>query len=285
MSLAAVLRGTTIGLIGAGNMGQALLKGLRAAGMPAQHLLVVETDTRYRRAAQREHGARATTLQALVQRSDAIILAVKPHDLRPVLAELGVVLKAGGRRRPAILSIAAGVRIAAIERLIGHAPVVRVMPNLAAKVGQGISVLAAGRWASRSDRALATAIFRCVGETVELPERLFDVVTAISGSGPAYFFLIFQALRDAGVRGGLPKVVAQRLAVRTALGSAQLVDYLGEDLETLIAQVASKKGTTEAALTVFRRRRLAQTIGAGVSAATRRSRQLSESLSQSSSRP
>ena len=149
------------------------------------------------------------------------------------------------------------------------------MPNLPAKVGCGITALAAGRLAGAPHRALAKAIFTSVGEVVEVPERMFDVVTAISGSGPAYFFLIFKALRDAGVRAGLPASAAQQLAVRTALGSARLVEETHADLAALITQVASKRGTTEAALKVFERRGLAAIIGAGVAAAAKRSRELS----------
>jgi len=126
-------------------------------------------------------------------------------------------------------------------------------------------------------RAIARRIFECVGTVVELPQRLFDVVTAISGSGPAYFFLIFRALRDAGVNEGLPKAVAERLAVQTALGAACLADGLAGDLDTLMAQVASKGGTTEAALKVLAGRHLAEILQGGVAAATKRSKELSSS--------
>jgi pyrroline-5-carboxylate reductase len=209
------------------------------------------------------------------QRCDVVIVAVKPQDMQPILQGLGCLL-AAQRRRVSVISIAAGVKTATIERTLGRCPVVRVMPNLAAKVGHAISALTGGRFATSSDRAVARAIFQCVGEVVELPERLFDVVTAISGSGPAYFFLIFKALRDAGVKGGLPKAIAERLAVYTALGSVHLVCGLPDELESMIAQVASKKGTTEAALKVFQRRHLAEVLQAGVLAATKRSRELTE---------
>ena len=195
------------------------------------------------------------------------------------LAEEATRLRRAWRGRkgaaPLVISIAAGVKIAAIERLLGRIAVVRVMPNLAAKVGCAMSAVAAGRWAAAGHRASARQIFESVGRVVELPERLFDAVTAISGSGPAYFFLIFRALRDAGARQGLPKPLAQQLAVQTALGAACVVDRLGEDLDRLMTQVASKGGTTEAALKVFERRKLAAILQAGVAAASQRSKELS----------
>ena len=274
-----LLQKHTIGLIGAGNMGQALLKGFVAAGLSPTRLAIVETQPTVQRLIRQRYGVLPATLQKVARRCDVILLAVKPQDLNEVLETLrhGV---AGRKRQVLIISIAAGVTLHALERRLGRAAVVRAMPNLTAKVGLAISAVAAGRFATRTDQTIARAIFQCVGEVVELPERLFDIVTAISGSGPAYFFLIFQALRDAGVKAGLSKAIAQRLAIQTALGSAQLVNDLHEPLETLIARVASKKGTTEAALRVFRKRHLAEILQAGVTAATRRSKELSWLLSK-----
>jgi len=269
------LRGKTIGMIGAGHMGQALIRGLRSAGVPATRLLVVEPKAGARRMVTRRDRVEFVRLTDIASRCDVGILAVKPQEAAGVLRELAGALSSSARRRMLVISIAAGLRLRAIERELGRAAVVRVMPNLAAKVGCAISAMAAGRWATRAHRETAEAIFQSVGEVVALPERHFDAVTALSGSGPAYFFLIFQALRDAGVRQGLPKAVAQRLAVETAKGAAALVDGLGEELEALIAQVASKRGTTERALRVFQRRRLPEALAAGVEAAAKRSKELS----------
>jgi pyrroline-5-carboxylate reductase len=268
----------TIGLIGAGNMGEALIRGLLAAGVSSKRLLVVEANPSALRRITRRYHVEASTLDRAATRADVVIVAVKPQDAFPVLVELSALFHARGLRRPLVVSIAAGLTIRALERHLGRTAVARVMPNLAAKVGCAVSAVAMGRWATPSHRALAKAIFRCVGEVVELPERSFDAVTAISGSGPAYFFLIFQALREAGVRAGLPRSVAEHLAVQTALGSARLVVSLREDVDRLVAQVASKKGTTEAALEVFRRRGLASILHDGVAAARRRSRELSRFL-------
>lgn len=279
MSHVSVLRRKTIGIIGAGNMGQALIKGLVAAGVRPARLAVVESDRRRRQMIQRRYHLEAASLPEVARRCDVLILAVKPQDLRGVLLALRQAMGVRGKRR-LVISIAAGVRTASIERIVGRVPVVRVMPNLPATVGCGMAALTKGRFATSADLAAANAIFRCVGEVVELPERDFDAVTALSGSGPAYFFLMFQALRDAGIRCGLPKVVARRLAIQTAKGSAALASQADEGLETLIARVASKKGTTEAALKVFRRYGLTWILQRGVRAAVKRSCQLSRLVSE-----
>lgn len=268
-----------IGIVGAGNMGLALIKGLRDAGLPSGRIVAVEAKAAARQALTR-YRVSVVPLQQAASACNVIILAVKPQDLGPVLQALRPRLEAR-RGRVLVISIAAGVTLASLERRLGRAAVVRVMPNLAAKVGCAVSAVAAGRWATAGHRAAARQIFGCVGRVVELPERLFDAVTAISGSGPAYFFMIFRALRDAGVRQGLPKSVAEELAVQTAAGAACVADGLGEDLDRLIAQVASKGGTTEAALKVFERRKLSAILQAGVASAAKRSKELSWSLSKS----
>ncbi len=270
-----VLRGKRLGIVGAGNMGQALLGGLRAAGVPAGALLVSERDRRRCAQVRQRFGVGCVALEALLRRASVVLVAVKPQDIRDVLRQIGAARR---HRNVLVISIAAGIPIRAMARLAGRGPVVRVMPNLPATIGSGISALAWGRGVSAADRAVARAIFQGVGEVIVVPERLLDAVTAISGSGPAYFFAVFQALREAGVRRGLPGEVAERLAVCTALGSAKLALEAPGRLPGLIARVASKKGTTEAALKVFRRRRLAAVIEAGVRAAAQRSKELTALL-------
>ncbi len=275
-----VLRGVRLGIIGAGNMGQALISGALAAGVSGSRLLVVEADAAKRRRLVRRARVTPSTIERVAAACDAIILAVKPQDMAPVLERLSQSLtQRPPIRQPLIISIAAGLTIASLQRALGGPPLIRVMPNLPATVGSGISAMTAGRWATRAHRALAKAIFESVGEVVELPERVFDIVTAISGSGPAYYFLIFQALRDAGMEAGLPKWVAQRLAIQTAIGSGMLAKQSTDELEAMLTRVASKQGTTEAALKVFARRGLARMMREGVHAARRRSQELTRCLS------
>ena len=281
------LRGQTIGIIGAGNMGQALLAGLVRAGVAPNRLRIVEAQSVTRRVVRQRYRVASTTLQGAARRCSVMLLAMKPQDLWPVAAELRRYLAANRRAHPLIISIAAGIRLGELERVLGRHPIIRVTPNLAAKVGAAVSAIAPGRDATASHLRLAEAIFQCVGTAVRVPERQFDVVTALSGSGPAYFFLIVQALRDAGVRQGLSRDVAEQLVVQTALGSAKLTQHLlykktpeihGPALDELIRQVASKGGTTEAALKVFAKRRLSKILDEGVAAAARRSRQLASAL-------
>jgi pyrroline-5-carboxylate reductase len=275
---AAALRGKTIAVIGAGNMGQALISGLRAHGVPAARLHVVEANGQTAAQIHRRYGVAQATLEEAAAGVDVLVLAVKPHDMAPVL---DIVRRAipGRARKLLVISVAAGLQVEALQRVLGPCPLVRAMPNLPAKVGCGVTVLTAGRSATAAHRKLAQAIFECVGQTAELPERLFDAVTAVSGSGPAYVFVFLKALRDAGARLGLPAEVAQQLALQTVVGSARLVDSVQLPLEALINQVASKHGTTEAALQVLVDARFQWIIESAVSAAARRSRELSATIS------
>lgn len=283
--LAVLLEGEQIGVIGAGNMGRALLNGFHAMGIVSQ-CRIVEANPSIRRAVVRQFKVASSTLEQVAQRCSIIILAIKPQDLWPVVAQLRNALPIARVKWPLVISIAAGVRIRELESALGPCPVVRVMPNLAAKVGKAMSALAGGRYAK--DLTSASVIFSGVGKVVEVPERLFDAVTAISGSGPAYFFTIFRALRKAGVQQGLDRRTAEQLVLQTALGSAELTQHLmferrrlgvnGPTLDELIRQVASKGGTTEAALRVFEKRRLASILGEGVAAAARRSRELASHM-------
>ena len=275
-----------IGLIGAGNMGRALLSGFRNVDLLAQ-CRVVEANPSVRSKISRRFGVAWATVGEIARRCSIVILAVKPHDLWPVVAQLREQLPRALARRPLVISIAAGVRLRELESALGPCPVVRVMPNLAAKLGKAMSVIARGRYARGEHVSCARGIFSCVGIVEQLPERLFDTVTAISGSGPAYFFAMIRALREAGVRQGLDRVTSDRLVLQTAVGSVHLAQHLINQrglknrhptLDELIAQVASKGGTTEAALKVFAKRRLSKILDEGVVAAARRSRQLASSL-------
>ena len=269
--MAANLQQQRIGILGLGTMGSAIARGLLAAGVARSRLLGAE-----RRAAQRRRVTRALRIRvgadvaAVVRRSDIVLLAVKPQELEPVLAAIRMT-----GARPLLISIAAGITTRCIATRTGRLPVVRAMPNTAARIGHAMTAVARGGTATSQHLALAHALFRTVGETIDVPERLMDAVTAVSGSGPAYFFWLTHELARAGTAVGLPRAVAERLARQTAIGSAGLLARYVEPPAALIAQVASKKGTTEAALKVFTRRHMSAIVRDAVRAAARRAKELS----------
>jgi pyrroline-5-carboxylate reductase len=250
-------------IVGGGRMGEALLGGLRAAGW--DDLGVVE-----KLPARRDELARSfPDVRVLdeVAPADAAVLAVKPNDVRAACARLG--------GTPRVLSIAAGVPIATIELALGSdAAVVRAMPNTPALVGAGAAAIAGGTRAGEDDLAWAESVLGAVGEVVRVPESLLDAVTGLSGSGPAYVFLVAEALIDAGVLNGLPRDVSVALATQTLLGAARLLAETGESPEALRAQVTSPGGTTAAGLHALESAGVRAAFLDAVSAATRRSREL-----------
>lgn len=276
-----ILRGT-IGIIGGGTMGEALAKGLRARGVAGSRILIADVRAARLAALRRRYGVRVTRDHAALARAASIVvLAVKPQEMDGVLRVCAAATKRlparggpprqAGRASPLYLSIAAGVTLAALQRGLGRrAAVVRAMPNTAARVGAAITALAAGRRVSAAQRRQAAAVCAAIGEVINVPERWLNAVTAVSGSGPAYFFALVRAMREAGRQVGLPAAVAQRLAAATAWGSARLLAETGADPSVLIAQVASKRGTTEAALKVFADRGFDRIVAEAIGAAARR---------------
>ncbi len=257
--------------IGAGNMAEALVKGLRAAGVPGARMGV--TDVRPERLAwfRDRYGVAGTADNAAAAAgADLLVLAVKPQQFDEVLPAL---CGAGGRAL--VVSIAAGIPTARIERALGAASrVVRAMPNTPALVGAGVSALCAGSRAGEADLARAERILRAVGSTVRVPESLMDAVTAVSGSGPAYVFRLMEAMEAAARRQGLAPDVARALVGGTVLGAGRLAVESGRAPDELRAQVTSKGGTTEAAFRVLEDRDLAGAMDAAMDAAARRAREL-----------
>lgn len=263
-------------VLGAGNMGRALIGGLLRHGMRAEQITVGESQEGARAALSRELGIAATADNAAaIGRANLIVLAVKPQDARSVLAPLTPLLQ---RHRPIVLSVAAGVRIEALQHWCGpDIPVIRAMPNRPALAGAGATGLFAPAHIGAADRALAAQIMQSVGEVVWVPtEDALDVVTALSGSGPAYFFLMAEALAQAGVELGLDSQTAQRLSIATLHGAGLLARGSDGDLARLRAEVTSKGGTTEAALRVLHDAGFNQLCARAVAAAARRSRELAE---------
>ncbi len=204
--------------------------------------------------------------------SSIIILAVKPYDIDKALFEIsGLKLKS-----KLILSIAAGITTAHIEGILKTAvPVIRAMPNMPAIAGAGITAICPGRYAKASHMKSAKGLLSAIGDCLVIEEGLIDAVTAISGSGPAYIFYLVECMIEAAKELGLAEADARRLAVKTALGSARVLDSTGEPAESLIAKVASKGGTTEAALNIFASRGLKDIIKEAIGSAHSRAKELS----------
>ena len=248
-------------------MGEALVGGLLAAGRPAESLAVVEPVGSRRRELEARFPGVAVSERAV--QADGIVLAVKPGAVPATARAAG---DAGCRR---VLSIAAGVTIAALEAALpAGTPVVRAMPNTPALVGAGAAAVAAGTTAAEIDMAWAENVLGSVGIVVRVPEPLLDAVTGLSGSGPAYVFLIAEAMVEAGVLVGLPRDVATRLSVQTLLGSARLLAEGDEGPEALRAAVTSPGGTTAAGLAALEERAVRAAILDAVRSATARSREL-----------
>jgi pyrroline-5-carboxylate reductase len=252
-------------MIGGGRMGQALLTGLLDSGWARpEELLVVEVAP-----GQRDHLSEAFPGVTVTHQPDVAVdsvLAVKPNLVVDVAANLSE----PGR----VISIAAGITIAAIESAVGpDVPVIRAMPNTPALVAAGVSGLAAGRAASDADLAWAVEVLGAVGETVVVAEHLLDAVTGVSGSGPAYLFLVAEALTDAGVQVGLPRDVAAILAANTIHGAGTML-LAGRSPVELRAAVTTPAGTTAAGLAALEAGAVRADFAAAVRAATERSREL-----------
>ncbi len=261
--------------LGGGNMANALIGGLVAKGYDPRRLSVIEIASAARdKIASR--GVRVTTApDATTAKAEAIVLAVKPQDARAALASVAPSI--AGKL---VISIAAGVRLDALSRWLGgHRQLVRCMPNTPALIGAGITGVYALPEVDAQDRKRAETILAAVGEVVWVKEeRLLDVVTAVSGSGPAYVFWLIEQLAAFAEREGISAPDALRLAKHCVLGSARLALESAELPAQLRKNVTSKGGTTEAALRAFEEERLAERFAKALAAAARRGSELGEAL-------
>jgi len=263
----------TIGFIGAGNMAGAMIRGLVKGGLPGQRILAFDVDRSKLQALSREFRIRSARSNAeLIAHSRAVVLAVKPQVMDAVLHEIGPL----SAPAPLVLSIAAGVTIARLRAALGpESRVVRAMPNTPALIGKGISGFCAGPKVSQTERHLARALLEALGPALEFhDESLLDAVTGLSGSGPAYVYLIIEALSDGGVKMGLARDAALMLAARTVAGAAAMVLETGEHPAKLKDMVTSPGGTTIAGLAVLEKARVRSALIQAVERATRRSREL-----------
>lgn len=264
-----------VAFIGGGNMAAALIGGLIKTGWPRSQIGVAEPLAERAEELRRQFGVHvASHAVAVCTEADALVLAVKPQQMREALA--GVRTKPGAL----VVSIAAGVRLATLRRLLGDSPAyVRTMPNTPALFGAGITGLYAPEGTPETARSLAHVLLAAAGDCVWVSrEEELDAVTALSGSGPAYFFLLVEALREAGTALGLAPEVAARLAAQTCVGAARMVADAGQDVSTLRANVTSKGGTTEAALQHLDSAGLKTIFRDALARADARARQLGDAL-------
>lgn len=226
-------------------MGRAVLAGLVGAGWPAQRLLAVEANPELAAAVRGDFAVQVMSAQDAAAASDVVIVAVKPQQVIEVLAGIRPALRPGAL----VISLAAGLPLALLEsHLPTGTPVIRVMPNTPALVGQGMSAMSPGGACSPHQVALARRVLECLGAVAEVPDSAQDAVTSVSGSGPAYVFYLAEAMIDAGVMLGLPRALATQLAHQTLLGAATMLVGTGDSATVLRENVTSPGGTTAAAL-------------------------------------
>lgn len=283
-----------IAIIGGGSIGEALLSGLLRAGRQVKDLVVVERIPERAKYLADNYSVLVTSVTDAVENATFVVVAVKPADVESVMGELARAATAAEHdsAEQVFVTVAAGVTIAYYEsKLPAGTPVVRAMPNAAGLVGAGVTALAKGRFVTAPQLEEVSALFDSVGVVLTVPEAQMDSVTALSGSGPAYFFLLVEALVDAGVAAGLSREVATDLAAHTMAGSsAMLLERMESDRRTadrealgarvdasaaqLRATITSPGGTTAAALAELERGGLRAAVDAAVQAAKRRSEQL-----------
>ena len=266
----------TIGFVGAGNMAEAMIRGLlRGGDFAAENVSASGPREERMRELREKYSISATTDNKVPAASQIVVLSVKPQILSRVLDEIGGVVSSDAL----VISIAAGVPVAAIQaRLASGTRVVRAMPNTPALVDAAATAIAGGEHARESDLEDAKKIFDAIGLTVILEESQLDAVTGLSGSGPAYVFLILEGLSDAGVKVGLSRRTAQLLAAQTVLGSAKLLLETNEHPGRLKDMVTSPGGTAITGLHTLENGGVRTTLMNAVEAATRRSRELGEAL-------
>ncbi|MBD3246636.1 MAG: pyrroline-5-carboxylate reductase [Candidatus Omnitrophica bacterium] len=265
----------SFGILGFGNMGKAL--GTAAAAESSRKIQVYDTRAsvlkplRTHPKLKRQFRVCGSAAE-LFTHAEAVVLAVKPQDLRAVLrAESGCILE----RKPLLISIAAGIPLSLFTRELPGVRVVRAMPNLPAQVRNSVTFLCAGRHARKKDMECARRLFSAAGEVWVMRESLLDSVTAVSGSGPGYVFYFMHCMYEEAVRMGMTRAQARRTVLETFLGAGRLAKASGTQFDRLVAQVASPKGTTEAAFAEFRKGKLKDTIQRGIRRAAARAAELS----------
>jgi pyrroline-5-carboxylate reductase len=262
-----------IGIIGCGNMGEAILRGLHQKGT-TKEIMVSESRSDRRDAIKKTYGVEVVSdNRQLASQVQVIILAVKPQELKGVLQEIAPAVEPS----TLLISIAAGASLGTIASILAkEVRIVRAMPNIAALALESATALSPGAEVSAADLELAREIFNAMGRTVIIAESLMDAVTGMSGSGPAYVSLFIEALADGGVRMGLPRKDALEMAIQTVLGTARLLTEQGEHPAHLKDRVASPGGTTIAGIAALEARGFRGAVMEAVAAATQRSKELAK---------
>ena len=265
---------TRIAVVGGGRIGEALIAGLRDAGTESQDIVVIEASEARAAELAKRYNILSTGLDIGCEGADVIVVAVKPGDVPAVVDRIGDAIS-DSVHESIVVSLAAGVPTEVLEnRLSAGSPVLRVMPNTAMLVGAGVSAVCKGRFARDEHLEQVVSIMESVGSVVVVTESQMDAVTAVSGSGPAYFFLLTEALVEAGVERGLPRQVATDLATGTARGAGAMLAAGGDGPAELRANVTSPGGTTAAALRRLEAGGLRAAVADAVEAAAVRSREL-----------
>ena len=265
------MSGPTIALLGVGKLGEALLSGLLRSGRPPASMLAAERHTGRAEEIAARYGVATPSPQEATAQADVVMLAVKPQDMRALLGEIAAHLRPGAL----VVSMAAGIPTALIEQLLpAGTHVVRVMTNTPVFVDEAMSALSPGSHAAEADLELVEQLLTPVGKVVRVPESQQDAVTALSGSGPAYFFFLVEAMIDAGILLGLPRAVAAELIVQTAVGSARMLRESGEHPVLLREAVTSPGGTTISAIRTMEDRGVRAAMLAAIEAARDRSKEL-----------
>jgi len=268
-----------LAFVGGGNMARSLIGALVRDGLPAPSITVAEPDAATRDALARDFGVTVhATAAAATEGAAVVVLAVKPQVMKQVCGDIAAAVAASA---PLVVSIAAGIRLAQLEDWLGTgSAIVRVMPNTPALIGAGASGLFANAATDTARRGIAGAILGAAGTTEWIErEELMDTVTALSGSGPAYFFLLVEALEEAAVAQGLSRETARALAAQTCLGAGRMLVEGGEPPATLRQRVTSPGGTTAAALATFDAGGLRELVARAVDAAALRGTELSRQFS------
>jgi len=260
-----------VAILGAGKMGEALLSGLLRSGRPAADLLFTERHPDRSKMLEERYGVTGVDSATAVETADTLLVAVKPQEIGALLDEIAPVVSA----RNLVITIAAGIPTTFLEtRFAADVPVVRVMSNTPVFVDEAMSAIAAGAHAGEEHLVRTEALLRPVGKVIRVPESQLDAVTALSGSGPAYFFFLVEAMIDAGILLGLPRAVAAELIVQTAVGSAKMLRESGEHPVQLREAVTSPGGTTIAAIRELENHGVRAALLSALEAARDRSREL-----------